>query len=176
MADSLPLRINPEMITEIAMGLGAPVEIAKKYGLNELDFLQISGHPWFEKAVSARHQQLVDEGFTPRAKFANLAEDLMVHCYQQAKLSTSLSLALDVAKHLAKLGGLEPQPNQQNANAGAGFQLVINVPSTAGTTPQTLTINGSADPQLDIEDAISVTLPTALPTPSINSDLEEGVM
>lgn len=150
MVDSLPLRINPEMLSEIAMGLGTPVEIAYKYGLTELEFMQLSGHKWFERAVEERRAQLEAEGFTPRAKFANMAEDLLTHCYRQALVSNSLSLALDVAKYLTKVGGLEPQPNQQLTAAGAGFQLVINVPGTAANTPQNLTIDAHATTLTDL--------------------------
>ena len=54
--------------------------------------------------------------------------------------TTGLSLKLDAMKTLAKLGGLEPQPNA--VAAGPGFSISINLPgATTSSPPQMATID-----------------------------------
>jgi len=121
-----PLQISPEMLNEFAMELGTPLEIAKKYGLSDLEFLKLSGNPWFERAVKERRAQMEAEGFTFHAKMAMMAETLLVDTWRAAQQSESVALKLEVAKHLAKLGRLEPQPNQNLVAQTGGFQLTIH--------------------------------------------------
>lgn len=118
------------MIYEIAMGVGTPLEIARRHGYTDADFIILNAYKWFERAVQAARTELESAGFTFERKMAMLAEDLMIACYHAARApDTHVSTKLDVAKQLAKLGRLEPNPTlmaAQAAGAGGGFSIAIN--------------------------------------------------
>lgn len=187
-----------DMIYEIAMGVGTPLEIARRHGYTDADFIILNAYKWFERAVQAARTELESAGFTFERKMAMLAEDLMIACYHAARApDTHVSTKLDVAKQLAKLGRLEPNPTLAAAAqaAGAGFSISINFsPARAGAS---LTLDTSppgdrladriGDSRNDASalrgsEIIDVT-PTALPYPPVpdvreqelNDDLIVGI-
>lgn len=173
-----------DMIYEIAMGVGTPLEIARRHGYTDADFIILNAYKWFERAVQAARTELESAGFTFERKMAMLAEDLMIACYHAARApDTHVSTKLDVAKQLAKLGRLEPNPTLAAAAqaAGAGFSISINFsPARAGAS-LTLDVPPSASGS-EAPEIIDVT-PTALPYPPVpdvreqelNDDLIAGI-
>lgn len=131
------------------MGVEDPYTIAKKHGYTEKEYLQLNGMPWFHTALDKCRATLDEAGFNFTTKMKMLAEDLIVHTYHQAKLSDSVNVKLDVAKHLTKVAGLEPAQNNLNPlGAGGAFQVVINFGANSGRPPLTIesSANSSADP------------------------------
>ena len=127
---AVALKIPPEMLVELALGMEDPVTVARRHGYSEKDYETLAKQPWFLKVLSAKQQELADQGWTFRAKMAMLAEDLLVDVWMEAKSSESASFKLDAAKYLTKVADLEPKPAQQSAGAGGGggFSIVINIP------------------------------------------------
>lgn len=123
-----PVNVPPDMIYEIAAGIGTPLEIVQKYGYTDKEFIVLMGTPWFERAVLTAKEELTASGFTFERRMAMLAEDLMINCYHAAKSpDIAISTKLDVAKQLAKLGKLEPNNSANvNPNANHGFAITIN--------------------------------------------------
>lgn len=124
------LRVPPEMMTELALGMEDGVLVAQRHGFSAADFAALMGQPWFMKALQAKQDDLEANGFTFRAKMGLLAEDLLVDLWTVAKQSDSGSLKLDVAKLLAKLADLEPKNTQQIVAGNSGYQIVINIPDS----------------------------------------------
>lgn len=161
------LRIKPEMIAELAMGGHDPITIAEKYGYTHDDYIRFSTYAWFHRAVEAKRETLEAEGFTVQNKMAGLAEDLLMDAYEAAVKSDSVQNKLDVAKYLAKIGGLEPQPGAALVSGG-GFQLTINIPpSNNSPTQHTIKLNAEEGEILPGED---FEFPSQLPPPPEHVD------
>ena len=156
-----PLRVPPEFIMELAMGVTDPYKLAKKYDITEQEYLQLHTYPWFNKAVAHQKEQLEKAGFDFHAKMKMLAEDMLVHTYHAAKLSEAVGVKLDVAKHLTKVAGLEPAQGAANQQANTpSFSITISLPKQYvdslhdKTIPQTVTLqHGPLDA---VEDAVVV--------------------
>lgn len=184
MTDIDPLRVPPELIMELAMGVNDPFKVANKWGFSDKEYLQLHSYEWFNRAVKAQTAELEKAGFNFQMKMKMLAEDMLVHTYHAAKVSESVSVKLDVAKQLTKVAGLEPAANaNQNLNAPS-FSITISLPKqyvdklhekNDRSIPETITLqHGPLD---SVEDAIVVDdLPgenpaVTLPAPLTNKDL-----
>jgi hypothetical protein len=122
-----PLAIPAEFITELALNIHPTPRLCAKYGLTDQDFLVLHTMEWFNRAVSDKRTELEKAGFDFKAKMKMLAEDMIVDAYHAAKLSTAVTPKLDVAKHLTKLAGLDPQPGSFDV-PGTGFTISISLP------------------------------------------------
>lgn len=121
--------IKPEFIAELALAIRDPHELAKKHGYTEEELLRFYTYPWFNKAVADKKEEFEKAGFNFQAKMKMLAEDMIIDAYQAAKLSTAVTPKLDVAKHLTKIAGLEPQPTQNpNGSTNPNFSITIALP------------------------------------------------
>jgi len=155
-----PLRVPPEMISEMAMGMGSQLECAKRHGYTDLEFLQLCTYPWFTRAVEEEKAKLESEGFTFHNKMAKMAESLLIETYEAAIKSDSVSLKLEVAKHLAKLGRLEPQPNQPALQQVGGFQLTIHFSKPPeGYEDKTVTLEAQATEVVEGEEGVYPPVP-----------------
>lgn len=167
-----PLSVKPELIYELAMGVGDPAAVAKKHGYSELELMQMHTYPWFNKALSDRRDELEKSGFDFRAKMKMLAEDMIIDVYQAAKLSNAVSSKLDVAKHLTKIAGLEPAVGANPAAQGAGFSITINF--NGGRETVTLEANKNAEDAQIIEGSRPDFSYVAFPVSAANRDLGEA--
>lgn len=122
------LRVPPEMMTELALGMEDGVLVAQRYGFSAADFVVLMGQPWFTKALQIKREGLEKDGNIFRAKMSMLAEDLLMDLWAAAKTSESGGLKLDVAKLFTKLADLEPKNTQQVFAGNTGYQIVINIP------------------------------------------------
>ena len=64
------------MIYEIAMGVGTPLEIARRHGYTDADFIILNAYKWFERAVQAARTELESAGFTFERKMAMMNRHL----------------------------------------------------------------------------------------------------
>jgi hypothetical protein len=120
------LDVKPELIIDVALGIHPLPKLAAKYGMTELELMQLHTRDWFNRAVAEKKAELESAGFNFKAKMTLMAEDLLIDAYHAAKLSDAVTPKLDVAKHLAKLAGLEPQPGANLQLGNTGVQVVIN--------------------------------------------------
>jgi hypothetical protein len=175
MTDLNVFDLPPQMMRDLAMGLGTPIDIVGKYGYTADDYIKMCGHQWFHKEVEKYTETIASEGFTTKHKMTMLAEDLLADAYRAAKASDSVQNKLDVAKYLSKISGLEPQPGAVVA-AGGGFSVVFNF---SGERP--VTIESRADePTLVLDSDVWPTEPAGdhvktLPSIDSNSDLCGGI-
>lgn len=128
--------VPPEMVTELALGIEPPVDVAARYGLNPTEFATLALKPWFIKALQARKDQLEAEGWSFKAKMAHYAEDMAFEVWAAAKMSDSASIKLDAAKFFAKMADLEPKTTTHVEAAGSGFSITINIPALPQQTVQ----------------------------------------
>jgi hypothetical protein len=138
------------MYAELAAGIDDPLDVARRYGISDSEYVTLVGQKWFI-ALLATHKRMLEEGgFDYKAKMAFFAEAAATEAYKRALESDSASLMLDAAKFYAKVAGLEPRP-QQNALAtpGSGFQVIINIPERGDKPAQTIEAESVS---LEVED------------------------
>lgn len=127
-AASPGLYISPEMVTELAMGMDPPLDIAAKYGLEPSAFHALSALDWFNDAVYRRREELARDGHTFAAKAGMMAEEMWTLTFLAAKNGELKPAELiDAANKLTDIAGLKPKGPLQG-QAGPAFQIVINVP------------------------------------------------
>lgn len=151
------LKVPPEMMTELALGMEDGVLIAQRHGFSAADFAALMGQPWFMKALKAKQDDLEANGLTFRAKMGMLAEDLLIDLWMAAKQSDSASLKLDASKLFAKLADLEPKNNQQVFAGNSGYQIVINVPDNYTQTPSSSAVASDPAQPLNTTPVIDIT-------------------
>lgn len=139
----MSLGIDPELITEIALGIKPVEKVFAEYGFSDQQRIDTLRQTWFQREVINRQKELEDEGFTLSSKMKLLAEDLLVDAYKTAKASDSTSAKLEVGKYLARLADIEPK-NNAGKDMGPGFSITINVPAV-GETPQPKVIEAQRD-------------------------------
>lgn len=128
LTSAVALRVPPEMMSELALGMEDGAVIAQRHGFSAADFATLIVQPWFVKTLQAMRDDIEANGLTFKAKVAMLAEDLLLDAWAAAKNSESGSLKLDVAKYLTKVADLEPKQNAAVPAGGSGFVININLP------------------------------------------------
>ena len=119
--------VSQEMVLEIASGREQPAVIAARYGYEGMDWERLREWKPFVHAVEAQRAELERSGHNFRTKAQALTEDVFIQAYKIAKLNaTPLLQKLDFIKLGAKLGGMEPLP-QQAQSSGPGFYININL-------------------------------------------------
>ena len=135
LTDDFPVQVPPRMVLEIAYGLEAPIDIAQRYGFNEVQFGVLCQHDPFRKAVDAKRAELKAGGYSFRMKAALAAEDLLQEVAVLAiSKHTDFGEKMDALKFLTKVGDLEPKESKTVAQ-GSGFSITINLDSP-GMPPQ----------------------------------------
>ena len=125
-----PLSVPPELILDLALGIHPHDKLAQKYGITEHDLLKLHTQEWFNRQLKERRAELERAGFDFKAKVRLLAEDMVVDAYIAAKKSDAVTPKLDVAKHLTKLAGLEPNPALAAAQGAPSFSINISLPKS----------------------------------------------
>lgn len=126
-----PLNVPAEMILDLALGINPHDKIAQKYGISEHELLKLHTQDWFNRQLNEQRTSLEKAGFDFKAKVRMLAEDMVVDAYHAAKKSDAVTPKLDVAKHLTKLAGLEPQTGPNAAQgSGPSFSISISLPKS----------------------------------------------
>jgi hypothetical protein len=118
------------MILDLALGIHPHDKIAQKYGITEHDLLKLHTQPWFNRELGNKREELERAGFDFKAKVKFLAEDMVIDTYIAAKKSEAVGAKLDVAKHLTKLAGLEPNPALAAAQGAPTFSINISLPKS----------------------------------------------
>lgn len=123
------LKIQPELVQEVATGLEDGLTIAQRFGFSEEEWRVIEARPDFQMAVAKVRAELEKSGQTFRMKAALMANELMDNVYIHAMDSeTPLKDKVTALQHLTRVGELEPKASAQ-VNAGPGFSITINLPS-----------------------------------------------
>ena len=123
------LKIQPELVQEVATGLEDGLTIAQRYGFSEEEWRIIEARPDFQRAVSKVRAELEKSGQTFRMKAALMADKLMDNMYTHAMDSeTPVRDKATALQLLTRVGELEPKASAQ-VNAGPGFSITINLPT-----------------------------------------------
>lgn len=120
-------KIPAEMIQSLALGAEDELVIAARHGFSVEKYQELSTMKPFRDAVAAQRAEFDKSGLTFRVKQAMKADILWDEVFVAAMSNeTTLLQKLEVAKHLAKLGNLEPKDEKQQV-AGTGFTINIDL-------------------------------------------------
>ena len=123
------LRVQPELVQEVATGLEDGLVIAQRYGFSEEEWRIIENRPDFQRAVSKVRAELEKSGQTFRMKAALLADKLMDNMFTHAMdTETPVKDKAAALQLLTRVGEREPKAYAQ-VNAGPGFSITSNLRS-----------------------------------------------
>lgn len=115
-------------------------EVIAGEGITQTEYDLISTNPQFQRYVDSYCAELRDNGFSFEAKARVLAEGSLPMLYHMAHdPDTPAAVRRQVIADLVEWGKLKPK-NDQNAVAGPGFSITINLPNAPADTPKTIVL------------------------------------
>jgi hypothetical protein len=121
------LDVPPEMMLGLAMGSEPPLTLAAQHGFtpSELDALQ--SQEWFNQEVARLRSELLISGKLGEIKFGMMGETLITRAFvESCDPDVPISVKLEVAKYLLKVGNREPKP-QAAGSQGPMFSIKIDL-------------------------------------------------
>lgn len=115
-------------------------EVIAGEGITPAEYQAISGNPQFQRYVDAYSNELRDSGFSFASKAKILAEDLLVTSYHMARdPDVPAAVRAKIHENFVEWADLKPRKDQ-NAIAGPGFSITINLPSTDSSPEKTIVL------------------------------------
>lgn len=131
------------------VGANKPVhEIARLEGLTPSEYDDIAANPMFQRYVEEKVQELTENGFSYAAKAAVLAEAGLPFVYHILSDPDQAGLArLKAHEQLQKAAEkvLKITDTGAGGNGNGGFSVVINLPGTTNSTPETIVLTAKND-------------------------------
>jgi hypothetical protein len=132
------LDVPPQLVWECAAGLENPADIARRLGLTDERWEQISQWGPFISAVQSQRAQFEKEGVTFRLKAGLMADQLMNELFKQTIGTDSTILQKQaVLNSLVEIAGIKAPKKEASAGDGKPqFSITINIPK--GSQPVTI--------------------------------------
>jgi hypothetical protein len=130
--------LSPMIAAELAAGLSDAKTLRARYGLSLEQWKMLGQNKAFRQMLGeaiAKFKGDLNAGARITLKAEILLEDVMPELYHLAKRSeTPASERINAVKQLAALAGRGEKKGDENARAGSGFVLNINVGKGQGVT------------------------------------------
>lgn len=120
------------LVTELALALNDPREVAESYGLTREAFKALIENPVFVAAYKRRREQMMEEGMSLRAKAGMIAEDSLATLRAIFNnVENPISARLDAIKVIIDVAGASGKNKAAQANEG-GNNFTINIDLSGG--------------------------------------------
>lgn len=126
------------------VGAKLPVqEVLQDLGMTPDEFLKLADNALFKQKVKSFAKELSENGASFQMKARIQAEEMLKLNWRLAHdPDTPAATAAKIVENTVRWAGLEPKPTQTaGAQAGAGFQIVFNIPAVPEKAPQQAVID-----------------------------------
>lgn len=145
------------------VGANRPIaEVLTAEGVTEQEFIVLADNPQFKRYVEAYTADLKENGFSFSAKSKVLAEDLLPVAYHMARdEETPAAVRAKIIENLVEWADLKPKKAVEGV-PGAGFSITINLPTSAATPKEPVTLQADANDVLLPPPGFAGSLPDAV--------------
>lgn len=138
-------QVSPDLIRQIAAGYESPVDVAAKFGIDELTYRALEQEDWFRQRVATKIAEMEANGDTRKERIAHIYDVILEKTAEQAMLEdTSMGMRMQFLDHLAVMGSLKPTAAQQTGNGNAAASIIIQIgerPVVAPAGPEVHTLD-----------------------------------